>query len=387
MKTLTILADLKSMLDDKVAKINSKMKKFSNNELIYTCSEKRFEKDQTSPLYKHFVIDVTLEGSYKINDWEFVAVCDYHPEIGKNIVNKTPNCDLVIPSIYYTSNNCDHCGVNRFRKKTILLFNNKLNAWKQVGSACVKDYIGVNAEDYLRYLSAFSDIEDLATQTSSGSRQVEYFPVKEIIEQAIARAKRTGYISQNKSCELANVGTYVNTTASDVYNIMNKVEDDYGVILPPYNVTTTLEYEAEEVIDFIKNRDAADNEYIANLKTLIELEFVTNKELGLVVSMVGYYLREIANAEKTKNEANSQYIGEVGNVIEFTAQPECVFSADTQFGFSYIYKFNVNNNIVIWKTGKSLDVDNPITVKGRIKSLNEYRGVKQTEVTRCRVTA
>ena len=118
MENFTILASLQSKLDDKIQKINKKMLKYNDNQVFCECSAPRFDEDPDSRFYKHFVIDVTVEGSYKIDDWEFVAVCDYHAEIGKNIIRKTPGSDLVVPSIYYTSNNCDHCGSNRNRKKT-----------------------------------------------------------------------------------------------------------------------------------------------------------------------------------------------------------------------------------------------------------------------------
>ena len=385
MENFTILASLQSKLDDKIQKINKKMLKYNDNQVFCECSAPRFDEDPDSRFYKHFVIDVTVEGSYKIDNWEFVAVCDYHAEIGKNIIRKTPGSDLVVPSIYYTSNNCDHCGSNRNRKKTILLYNRNTQEWKQVGTACVKDYIGVNVEDYLFYLRSIDDLEQLQHETASRHEE-EYFLVTDILEQTCARIRRTGYISQNKAREAADRDEFINTTASDVFHIMNHSRDfDGNIILPEYEITSEIEEQAAAVVDFVRTVECNDDEYITNLKNFVELKYVTNKDLGLVVSMVGYYLRQQAKNETVK--IPSEYIGEVGAVIEFEATPECVYSFDTQFGTSYIYRFNVNNNIVIWKTGNFLNVDESYKLKGRVKSHNEYHGIKQTEVTRCRVVA
>ena len=138
------------------------------------------------------------------------------------------------------------------------------------------------------------------------------------------------------------------------------------------------------VISFINSLNDLNNEYIHNLKTLIEMKYVTNKNLGLVVSMVGYYLRETAKNEKQES-VPSQYVGEIGSTLQFEGIPQCIYSYETDYGVSYIYKFLVDNNVVIWKTGKVLDNDSAIMLKGRVKAQQEYRAEKQTEVTRCRI--
>lgn len=60
---------------------------------------------------------------------------------------------------------------------------------------------------------------------------------------------------------------------------------------------------------------------------------------------------------------------------------------ENQFGVTYVYKFTTEEgNIFTWKTGKSLRVsEGAITLKGTIKAHNEFRGAKETELTRCKV--
>ncbi len=383
MRTFTILEELLPKLESRVATVRKKMSKYSNNLLYYSYSEPRFVEDANSSFYRHFVVDVTIEGIYRIDDWDFVGICEYHSEIDKNIIKTTPSNQFTIPSIYYTSCKCDHCHTHRPRKTTVLLYNNKTNKWKQVGSSCVKDYIGIDIAGYANYLSCIDSIEELQYEIPSPKSE-EYFSIREIILQTLARVQVTGYISQNKAQELANkYESFVSTTASDVFHILNKSVDYAGnLLLPKYEITDRLEKRADDVISFINSLNPLDNEYLNNLKTLIQLNYVTNKNLGLVVSMVGYYLRETAVKQEV---VDSCYVGEIGSTIEFTGTPECIYSYETEFGISHIYKFNVNSNILIWKTGKTLDTDTSITLRGRVKSHNEFRGTKQTEVTRCRI--
>ena len=54
-------------------------------------------------------------------------------------------------------------------------------------------------------------------------------------------------------------------------------------------------------------------------------------------------------------------------------------------GVYYKYRFVFNNNIIIWGTSRCLNCDSLFTIKGTVKSHDTYKGIKQTEITRCKV--
>jgi hypothetical protein len=60
---------------------------------------------------------------------------------------------------------------------------------------------------------------------------------------------------------------------------------------------------------------------------------------------------------------------------------------DTQYGCMYIYKIVLDSkDILIWKTSNW--VDDYVKVKGitfTVKEHTEYKGIQQTEVTRCKL--
>ena len=100
--------------------------------------------------------------------------------------------------------------------------------------------------------------------------------------------------------------------------------------------------------------------------------------------------KRLANAPKT----DSQYIGAVGDKVELELTYVVAFEFRTHFTYkgetSYLYKFaDADGNTVTWKTSKWLDIEEGQTYKvaGTIKDHTEYKGDKQTVLTRCKVVA
>jgi len=87
---------------------------------------------------------------------------------------------------------------------------------------------------------------------------------------------------------------------------------------------------------------------------------------------------------KTK-AASSGFVGTVGEKIIATLTCEAVFDVDTNYGTLHINKFrDEGGNSVVWKTSsKRFDVGLAVTLKGAVKKHEEFRGEKQTELTRC----
>jgi hypothetical protein len=64
------------------------------------------------------------------------------------------------------------------------------------------------------------------------------------------------------------------------------------------------------------------------------------------------------------------------------------FSFENDFGIAYIYNFeDAAGNVIIWKTSKNLNGHELVSYEltGTVKKHGEYKGVKQTILTRCKV--
>lgn len=120
--------------------------------------------------------------------------------------------------------------------------------------------------------------------------------------------------------------------------------------------------------------------------------------------------QEEAEAQRLAEEARikaekalSNHIGQVGDKIDTTATyiKTAWFEIPSFKGYGtdtmYIHTFKVGNDTVIWKTTSTLgrwnDKDEwesyeegqEIHIKGTIKEHSEYKGEKQTVLTRCRI--
>ena len=84
----------------------------------------------------------------------------------------------------------------------------------------------------------------------------------------------------------------------------------------------------------------------------------------------------------------SEYIGNVGDKVELDVTHKRTRYYDTMFGTTWVHTFEDSaGNCLVWKTTSSQDFQDgeKYRVKGTIKAHDEYNGVKQTVLTRCKV--
>ena len=374
MKTYTMDIALLDKFEDKLISFKKKFNKYGNGNIIYTVSEPYSIKksDHTEQL----VVDVSIDASYKISGYTFVALLERSDN--GNIV-KTASADVVVPEIYRNRYECDHCKSNRARKYTVLLYNEEKDEYIQVGKSCCKDYLGRDMADYASYLSFYSNVEEELKDMLTGlTHYTPCFKFEDIILQTLERVKRFGYISKSKAYDTGSI-----STATAVFCAFNGREID-GMAFDIYEVSQQSKEDYVAILAWLESlTDDADYNY--NIKLLSTLNFIENKNLGLVVSVVGSWMRDTVKKECQKTSALSNYVGEIGEKLNIVGTPVCVHSYLTDYGWTYIYKLTVGDDIIIWKTGKVLE-EVEMTIKATVKEHSEYNGVKQTVITRGRIT-
>lgn len=346
-------------------------------------------------------IEVEAEGSVNHGPWEFVAVLD-HKASGNVIRNF--NRSLEVPERYRTCGpTCEHCQKIRSRKDTYIIYNTETEEFKQVGTGCLKEYTGgLDAEEVARYISLYDTI--IKGEAISGSGSFErYYDVKEILRYAFETVKHFGYEkSEDFYYGNADITTRSRTmdylavsTGATRYMSQKEIEKNR---MEMYSVSFNADSQkdrVEESLAWISSQESTNN-YISNLKVVCSQDWCSGRDLGILVSLVPTYKRaideEIAKAQRAKEreaEKQSEYLGQVGEKITFTtAKIECIWAGENQFGISYLYKItDTEGNIVMWSTDKGLELDNNFNISCSIKKLEDYKGVKQTWVTRCRLTA
>jgi hypothetical protein len=114
-------------------------------------------------------------------------------------------------------------------------------------------------------------------------------------------------------------------------------------------------------------------------------------------TLYGYTIDYVKVAEQLappqEEKPVSSYIGNVGDKIDMIVTLDHVAYWENKFrawehNLTYLYNFiDENGNVLVWQTSKGLGIENGAKVKvtGTIKEHNEYKEVKQTVLTRCKI--
>ena len=345
-------------------------------------------------------IDINVEGQAAVNGWRFAASLEYTDK-GNLIAGYG---DLEIPERYYSCSPwCEHCKTRRDRKNSYIVYNEETGEFKQVGKSCLRDFTGgLSAENVARFESYFKEIEEASEYGWGGGFGRSYFDVEKFMACAAETIRIYGYVKR----ESKDLSTASRT--EDMYRV------EFGMRLPwgcekemraQYDEAVARGWNIEnpesvklaaEVREWISNNERSDN-YFHNLKVACSLKYGGGEVLGLLVSAFPTYNRELEFlAEKKLREerekeaaAKSSWMGDVGDRVSFKiADYRVISSRETQWGTTCVYKLvDEDGREATWKTSNWID-EHCIggTIKGTVKELKEFRGIKQTELTRCKVT-
>ena len=367
-------------LQKKIKLLNNKSMKLVNTSITLTITGEEFiQNKETKEWNKLILVEIRGEAPHW-NGWEFIAVLQHDYSNG-NIIRSAG--DQVIPIEYRTVPiKCDHCGINRFRKDTYLVKNTKTREIKQVGSSCLRDFFnGKDPHTIAKYAELLFDMDETVGGCSGSGQPTKYIELKEYLNVVNEVIKRYGFMSAKKANEIAESGELKPmTTAQETYQQMFNSKIPIHERIHP---TKESEKVVENALQWIKNQSAA-NDYMHNLITICSNDYIGYKEMGVAASLMATYYNTMVIREE-KKEGN--FLGILNEKIEIKATLIKSFSYETQYGITKIYKFqDKEGNILVWKTGsRSFEENKDYKLKGTIKEHGEYKGEKQTQITRCKV--
>jgi len=389
----------------KITKIQNKCKKYGCEFHFAEVGEEFKEvKDLEGNIHTCRFVLVEADGTAKVNDWLFVASVE-HTEKG-NIFAKAMT-EVEIPERYRTSNPiCEHCNSTRTRTATFIIMNTITGEFKQVGKSCLMDFtngLSANAAAWFASLKQVFEEAEEASVSSCGYSE-RYYDTAEVLSYAAEVIRKFGYVKTDHSGQSTKERTtdflMVNKglTKWMPEDEINRIKRDMEKV--NFNPDSA---EAKEMVnaacDWISEQEAT-NDYMHNLKTVCALKYNPWNRIGILVSLFPTFNRDLeiqarkAEAEaKAKAEAqSSNHIGNIGDRIQISVQSvKCLTSWENTFGYypttTYLYKIvDQEGNVFTWKTSTFLDEDNlPQMITGTVKEHSEFRGVKQTALTRCKI--
>ena len=254
-------------------------------------------------------IEVEVSGTaIAESGWELAGKIE-HLETG-NLIHSFG--DTTIPDWYRSASpRCEHCNSDRHRKETYVLYHAKNNAWKQVGSSCLKDFTGyVSAEMAAAVASVYALFDQISEDRIHIASSPKYFDTESVICYAIECVKHWGYHKSEEGND---------ATRERVRDLMHRhMKLPASIDAVTFDAMSTANLRTFEDLRSRLLALNAEDDYTNNLQVLLRAEEVPEKRLGILVSAVPYYNNLIAREAEQKKLAeasNSEFIGTVGHRI------------------------------------------------------------------------
>jgi len=331
------------------------------------------------------------------HDARFVASIELTD--GGAIILAAPDYEKDIPSHYYTEhvNRCDHCGHNRARRRFFLV--EKDGKLMQVGSSCVKEFLGINPAHMLRAFESFnffasqgevSDEENFLGGGSSGGFGHGVEQVAETANHVIDVDK--GYIkgeTWNRVWDLMYPPRCYNAYERQKYAEFRAKYDDAEV-----------EFDFEDFKKFVNEMNP--NNYTNNLKVIVNSTHVSKRQsFAILVSGVFAYLRDTGKLGPV--ESNKPKYDILNEWVDAEPKQRLTFNnvrvigrklVESFYGDTILYKMlDEKGRPLTWFSSRQVEelddaYENVKTIgsfTATVKKKDEYEGKKQTLVNRGKV--
>jgi hypothetical protein len=301
----------------------------------------------------------------KLGNYIVIAVLDHTPDGDQNLVY-TLTEGVTIPEHYRTAKGiCEHCNINRQRNKTVILQDMTTNELKQVGTSCIKEYTGIDAEQVIRGMESISIVITDAQEMREFGNEDMHLHTIDYLANCIHLINQKGYKKEIK------------IVAFDTK--MEPFQSDYK--------------KAEIIIEYFKNHEEfsfISEEFLHNTQILLNQRYI-NKPNGFVAYAPLTYEKLIQKDKQIEsNQTKSNHQGNINEKLNLTLTHTKINQFEGVYGTTYIHTFeDVKGNVYIWKTGswsvKPEQVGKSYSIKGTVKAHTEWNGLKQTELTRCKL--
>ena len=282
-----------------------------------------------------------------------------------------------------------------------------------LGTSCAKDYFPFSIESYFGYLeSAFEELGSYDEFSGSlGGCSSHHYTLSAIYYATLACSDNLK-VYEKEGVTKGNVLGWLNNLKMDKYTYYR---DAYPIPSNPIPF--------EDVISWIKDMYDTD-EFVSDFHTNARSVFfktlddgtremrheINEKYMGIAVYAMfaskqnhdKMVAKKIAEEERAKVNAEVEYYGAVGDKFELTLTFDKSFGFEGAYGFTYIHLFHDDeNHVFAWSSSNGTyqcwcktngkdgfleyEVGKKYTLKGTIKAHEEYRNVKQTVITRCKV--
>ena len=373
-KTFDIPAAGFDWFKDQMTRIGKRAQKLTGERMFLTVVGFHFEESKDSKFFNQKIMEVFVAcPEPKLAGWEFVARIDHANEAG-NIVRTTDVREL--PEQYRTSEPvCDHCGHKRRRRDTFVVFN-EAEGFRQVGSSCLKDFLGHGDADkwakLAELIASLGELKRMAWNKGEEDGSIladhRWIGTEMFLNLCAESILDRGWTSKKKSNETGR-----DSTADDVFARMHSQ-------LPI--VSESARNLAIAARDWASELEGDLSDYEHNIKVVAVSEAIEPRSIGIAASIVGSYYARM----QPKGSA-STFQGVKGQKLEI----EVTVDEVRQLEFSVLHKMrDGHGNCFTWFATKPAlreHLGKVVKVRGTVKDHNDFKGNKSTILTRVKAVA
>jgi hypothetical protein len=428
--SLTTLQDIVKKLNRRAARLNLEeiqvitktesqkalfvLKADSFRREVTDLDDDRFEELRTSDRWKlHCIldlIDVEIIGNApQLAGWHLVATLEPADGVDNTNIVKTVPGEEASPRFRSMVGHCEHCNKIRRRKDTFVV-QREDGLQKCVGRDCSADFLGhkdINATlNYAASLAEFgSSLDDLRLTneeimdedrfwgTGPGWRPT--WALEEFLVATLKTIRAFGWVPKSAVADFSE-GRATASIVQDYLQPPNRGTEDYESwqkLEAELEKHTVRIKDAKLVMEWCLSLDPT-NDYLHNLQTIARAGFVTGKTAGLAASMVAGWKRATdQEIERAAKKTCDEWFGEVGKRYELTLSVDRIFELEGHYGVTGLhvmhdedgrqFKWFASGNTEWLEDEDELLQD--VKVKATVKAHDEYKGTKQTVVSRVKI--
>lgn len=342
-------------------------------------------------------IEVTGERPV-IAGWRFAAVIEA-TEAG-NLLRKHPDHvgDLPVRFRACTSE-CEHCQTNRRRAETFIVeelhdgVTHKAARYVQVGRSCLGDFTGhadpavwLACYQWLREIVTFDGWDD---GLGGYGMSAPAIGTVSFLLCVATHSRLYGYVSASMARDLD-----LAATGSEVMRLLTSTQREVMQAARALSeaVTDADRSIVERALAWLASPEAGSSEYIHNLRIHAGCDLVRPRGENMLASLLASYRKYIGEtvarprAQKLNEYLPGLAIKDRVDGLLVTLVREGGY--ETDYGWTSVYTFeDADGRAVKWRTSLRLEVEiwTRLVLSGSVKALGEYRGRRETELTRCSV--
>lgn len=294
--------------------------------------------------------------------------------------------EIELPTEFRTiGRGCDHCGTDRKRKTTVVFLSDD-GEWINVGTSCLRDFIGITPATILwlsRSFAAFDDEDEFRMPAEAFEPDVT-----DILTIAAAVTTHAGFIP---SRELGSTKEAVIEMANGKIpkgHPLHHVDVDWAA----------AKATAEDVKTWVlEEAETSRSDYIANAALAIRANRAPYRSIGLLASLPHVFLKNRAEAaEKAAIEAarpdgsSGKHVGEIGDKLVLNVHIVKRIAVETMYGTSLRVSGVTldGDKVTTFGSGSTLwdvEVDDIVEWRGTVKAHHDNDYGIETEFARVKI--